>query len=103
MNLGKSCFSVEDSRTMEELGQTTRSTWRTVQFLGKRGMELVSFLYEAFHQQFREPSALQGRPAGISPQPPRIWAQTFPSEKVNCRVYACVVCMSVCMYILNMP
>lgn len=33
MNLGKACFSVEDSRIMEELGQTTRSTQRTVQFL----------------------------------------------------------------------
>lgn len=98
MNLGKACFSVEDSRTMEELGQTTRSTWRTVQFLGKRGMELVSFLYEAFHQQFREPLALQGRPAGISPQ-----ATSDLGSDVSLRKGqlpgVCLCCVYVCLHV----
>lgn len=60
-------------------------------------MELVSFLYEGFHQQFREPSALQGS----AHSPPRIWAQIcFPQKRPGawCMLVLCV-CLSVCIYL----
>lgn len=96
MSLGKACFSVEDSRTREELGQTTRSNWRTVQFLEEWGMELVSFLYEAFHQQFRELPALQGRPTGISLQPTSDLGSDVSLRKGQLPG-VCLCCVYVCL------